>query len=212
MNILSEEEILKVINILEEVYPEANCELDYGTDFQLLISVVLSAQTTDKMVNQVTAKLFKCYKDLDAMLTLDEERLQEIIKRIGMYRIKAKNILALCRMLKFDYNGEVPDSFEELVKLPGVGRKTANVVLSTAFHQPAIAVDTHVFRVANRIGIVSEKNVLKTELSLMERLPKNKWTSMHHMLIWHGRRQCFARKPLCNSCRIKDLCKAYPVI
>ncbi len=212
MAILSKSKVAKVIALLEEIYPEADCELDFNTTFQLLISVVLSAQTTDKMVNRVTEPLFKDYPDLDRMLTLEELELQGKIKKIGLYKTKSKNLLALCRMLKSEFNGQVPDTMAELIRLPGVGRKTANVVLSNAFHQPAIAVDTHVFRVANRIGITEEKDVLKTEFALMVQLPKNKWSSMHHRLIWHGRRQCFARKPLCETCRINGLCESYPII
>jgi len=211
MTILSKTEVEKVISILFEVYPLADCELDYQSHFQLLIAVMLSAQTTDKMVNKVSDELFRDYPDLETMLTIDEDELQKILKRVGMYKTKAKNLMALCRMLLSDFNGEVPGTLEELVRLPGVGRKTANVVLSNAFKQPAIAVDTHVFRVANRIGITCEKDVYKTEISLMAQLPNDKWSSMHHMLIWHGRRQCYARKPLCETCRLKGLCRAYPL-
>jgi endonuclease-3 len=209
--LLTKAEVALVTAILEEVYPAADCELDFKTTFQLLVAVVLSAQTTDKMVNRVTEELFALYPDLTAMLTADEATLQGIIKRIGMYKTKTKNLMALCLMLKTDFNGEVPSTLEDLTKLPGVGRKTANVVLSNAFNQPAIAVDTHVFRLANRIGITAEKDVYKTELALMAKLPKDKWSIMHHRLIWHGRRQCFARKPLCETCQIKSICRAYPV-
>jgi len=209
MTLLNSKEIESLIGLLEEIYPEAECELDYRTPFQLLVAVVLSAQTTDVRVNEVTSVLFSRYPDLDAMLELKEEELAEIIRKIGMYKTKSKNVLALCRMLKADFGGQVPDNFDDLVKLPGVGRKTANVVLSNAFGRQAIAVDTHVFRVANRIGIVSEADPLKTELSLMERLPESKWSAMHHLLIWHGRRQCFARKPLCATCGINHLCIMY---
>ncbi len=206
---MSDKEVSTVISLLEEIYPFANCELNHRSPFQLLIAVVLSAQTTDIRVNEVTEELFRQYPDLDAMLELDEERLSVIIRKIGMYRTKSKNVMALCRKLKNDFGGNIPETFAELVTLPGVGRKTANVVLSNAFGQQAIAVDTHVFRVSNRIGIVSGSDPLKTELALMQRLPKEKWTAMHHMLIWHGRRQCFARNPQCASCGINDFCMMF---
>ncbi len=204
---LTEEEVNLILDKLEEMYPSAGCELDYRTPFQLLIAVVLSAQTTDKKVNEVTELLFSDYPDLDRMLTLSEEEIQNIIKKIGLYRNKAKHIVNLCRMLKIQYEGQVPGTYDELIKLPGVGRKTANVILSNAFHVPAIAVDTHVFRVSNRIGLAGSNNVLDTEKQLMDVVPREKWTQTHHMLIWHGRRVCFARNPKCDDCKLKDLCR-----
>ena len=201
-----EEKNMAVIHILEELYPEADCELQFNSTFQLLISVVLSAQTTDKRVNIVTTGLFAKYADLDDFLTLKEEELQEYIRSIGMFRTKAKNIMLLCRKIKNDFNGVVPGNYEDLISLPGVGRKTANVVLSNAFSQQRIAVDTHVFRVSNRIGIVREKDVLKTELALMQAIPEELWSKTHHLLIWHGRRVCHAKKPECGICRLNQLC------
>jgi endonuclease-3 len=204
-------EINKILEELKGLYPDAGCELGYKTPFQLLIAVVLSAQTTDKKVNQVTSKLFKDYPDLDSMLRLSEEEIQEAIREIGLYRNKSKNIRNLCMMLKEQFGGEVPGNYEDLIKLPGVGRKTANVVLSNAFNIPAIAVDTHVFRLANRIGIANAKDVLKTEIQLQEKIPKEKWILAHHLLIWHGRRVCSARKPRCEECKIQSYCKYYGI-
>lgn len=199
----------KILDILEELYPAAQCELNYRTSFQLLIAVVLSAQTTDKKVNEVTKELFSEYPDLDAFLLLSQEDLQNRIKKIGLYKNKSKNLYNLCRMLKEKYGGNVPSTYEELIKLPGVGRKTANVVLSNAFSIPAIAVDTHVFRVSNRIGLVDSPNVLGTECQLMEKIPKERWSMSHHLLIWHGRRVCSARNPDCHKCQVNNYCKYY---
>ena len=196
--------------LLEEMgrlYPAPECALEFGSLFQLLIAVILSAQTTDKQVNVVTKDLFRDYPDAASLAAADPEAVEEKIRRIGMYKTKAKNIIAASKILVEEYGGEVPEDFDRLVKLPGVGRKTANVVLAVGCGVPAIPVDTHVFRVANRIGIVEEKDVLKTELALMEQLPKDSWIDMHHALIWHGRRVCKARKPECDACSIADICR-----
>ena len=196
--------------LLEEMgrlYPAPECALEFGSLFQLLIAVILSAQTTDKQVNVVTKDLFRDYPDAASLAAADPDAVEEIIRRIGMYKTKAKNIIAASKILVEEYGGEVPEDFDRLVKLPGVGRKTANVVLAVGCGVPAIPVDTHVFRVANRIGIVEEKDVLKTELALMEQLPKDSWIDMHHALIWHGRRVCKARKPECDTCSIADICR-----
>lgn len=206
MAVLSKKKIAEAVELLEEMYPEADCELRFGSVFQLLVAVVLSAQTTDKSVNQVTKVLFDKYPDADSIASLEEEELQQIIKRIGMYKTKAKNVRNLARIIKDEYGGQVPGDYEKLIQLPGVGRKTANVVLANGFGEQRIAVDTHVFRVANRIGLVEEPDVLKTELALMEVLPENKWTRMHHALIWHGRRVCDARRPQCEQCGLNGLC------
>lgn len=206
MAVLSKKKIAEAVGILEEMYPKAISELQFGSVFQLLVSVVLSAQTTDKSVNQVTEVLFDKYPDAGAIAAMEEEELQRIIRRIGMFRTKSKNILKLARIINEGYNGEVPGDYEELIKLPGVGRKTANVVLANGFGVQRIAVDTHVFRVTNRIGLVEEPNELKTELSLMKALPNDKWIHMHHALIWHGRRVCAARRPNCPDCRLNGLC------
>lgn len=198
--------VTEVIKILEELYPEAECELTFESTFQLLISVVLSAQTTDKRVNIVTNVLFSKHPDLESFLKLTEIELQEYIRSIGMFRTKAKNIVMLCKLLNESFNGIVPGNYDDLITLPGVGRKTANVVLANAFSQQRIAVDTHVFRVSNRIGLVKEKDVLKTELSLMNVIPEEMWSKSHHLLIWHGRRVCHAQKPDCKNCKLNQIC------
>lgn len=206
MAVLTKKKVSEAIEILEGMYPEADCELTFGSVFQLLVAVVMSAQTTDKSVNQVTKVLFEKYPDAQSIAAMEELELQEMIKRIGMYRTKAKNVLHLARILTEEYDGEVPGDYDKLIALPGVGRKTANVVLANGFGEQRIAVDTHVFRVSNRIGLVKEPDVLKTELSLMKVLPEDKWTRMHHALIWHGRRVCDARKPRCPECPLNSLC------
>lgn len=200
------EDINKILNILEEAYPEAECALDHVNVFQLLVAVALSAQTTDKSVNQVTPALFAKYPTPYELAEAEPDDVAEYIKRIGMYKTKSKNIVGLAKALVNDFGGEVPDDYDALVSLPGVGRKTANVVLSVGFGHQRIAVDTHVFRVANRIGLTAEKDVLKTELSLMERIPEERWSRTHHSLIFHGRQCCDARKPKCDDCPIAVYC------
>lgn len=207
--ILNKEEIKEVLDNLSEMYPEAKCELNYSSPFELLIATMLSAQSTDKRVNIVTNTLFEKYKTPEDFLNLSQNELEEIIKTIGFYRTKSKNILGTCRILVDSYNSIVPDEREELIKLPGVGRKTANVVISNAFNQQAIAVDTHVFRVSNRIGIANSDNVVQTEKDLMNNIDYDNWSLSHHLLIFHGRRMCKARKPLCDTCPIKVNCLYY---
>lgn len=204
---LKKAQIAELIEEMRKLYPEAECALVHEDRFQLLIAVVLSAQTTDKSVNQVTPALFGRYPDAAALASAQAEDLEEILKRIGMYRTKAKNIIALSKMLMEKHGGQVPGDYDLLTELPGVGRKTANVVLSVGFGEPRIAVDTHVFRLANRIGITAEKNVLDTELSLMKAIPREHWIMMHHALIWHGRQVCSARNPKCSECAIESLCR-----
>jgi len=206
MTVLSKKKTKEAVQLLEDMYPEADSELQFGSVFQLLVAVVLSAQTTDKSVNQATKVLFDKYPDAAAISSMKEEELQQIIKRIGLYKTKSRNVLRLAQIVKEEYNGEVPGEYDKLIQLPGVGRKTANVVLANGFGEQRIAVDTHVFRVANRIGLVEEPDVLKTELSLMKTLPESKWTHMHHALIWHGRRVCDARRPQCELCRLNGIC------
>ena len=202
-----EEDTKILLEEMGRMYPAPECALEFGSLFQLLIAVILSAQTTDKQVNVVTKDLFRIYPDAASLAEADPSEVEQVIRRIGMYKTKAKNIIAAARMLMEEYGGEVPRDFDRLVKLPGVGRKTANVVLAVGCGVPAIPVDTHVFRVSNRIGIVNEKDVLKTELALMEALPEETWINMHHALIWHGRRVCKARKPDCDACPIADICR-----
>ena len=204
---IEKEQIKEVLDILEDTYPEAECALDHKDVFQLIVAVALSAQTTDKSVNLVTPALFAQYPDAEALAAADPEDVAEYIKRIGMYKTKAKNIVGMAQKLVSEHGGKVPEDYDSLVALPGVGRKTANVVLSVGFGHQRIAVDTHVFRVANRIGLVKAKDVLKTELSLMERVPEERWSRTHHSLIFHGRQCCDARKPKCDECPINTYCE-----
>lgn len=197
----------KILDILKETYPDAKCELNYETPFQLLVATILSAQTTDKKVNEVTKTLFKDYKDLNSFLKITNEELEERIKQIGLYRNKSKNLILMFRQLKENFNGEVPNTMEGLTSLAGAGRKTANVVLSNAFGVPSIAVDTHVFRVANRLGLANSENVLEVEKQLQKELPKNEWSLTHHLLIFHGRRCCTSRNPKCSECQLNNICK-----
>ena len=206
---LSKKKIEVVLKKLYEMHPEAECELVHSNAFELLIATVLSAQTTDKKVNQVTEKLFLEYKTPEDFLNLSQEELEIKIKEIGLYKSKAKHILSLCEDLIVKFNSQVPDNMEDLTSLAGVGRKTANVVMSNAFNIPAFAVDTHVFRVANRIGIADGKEVLQVEQQLMKNVPKNLWIITHHTLIFHGRRICKAAKPGCEICGISEYCKYY---
>lgn len=204
---MKKERIKDILDILDETYPDAECALHHKDVFQLIVAVALSAQTTDKSVNQVTPELFAAYPDAFALAEADPEEVSNYIRRIGMYKTKSRNIVNMAKVLAEKYDGRVPCDYDSLVELPGVGRKTANVVLSVGFGQQRIAVDTHVFRVANRIGFVSEKDVLKTELSLMKAIPEERWSRTHHSLIFHGRNCCAARKPDCENCAIKDLCE-----
>ncbi|MCI5727630.1 MAG: endonuclease III [Clostridium sp.] len=198
-----------ILDILEEMYPDARCELNYETPFQLLVATILSAQTTDKKVNKVTETLFKDYPSLVEFLTISNDELEERIKEIGLYRNKSKNIILMCNQLIQKFNGEVPNTMEELITLAGVGRKTANVVLSNAFNVPSIAVDTHVFRVSNRLGLASSDNVLEVEMQLRKEIVKSRWSKTHHLLIFHGRYCCTAQRPKCAECRLKEYCVYY---
>ena len=204
--LISDEHIPEILSRLEIMHPEAACALDFGTRFQLLSAVMLSAQTTDVSVNKVTPVLFAKYPTAEAMAEADPLEVQEIIKTIGLYKNKSKNIVALSKMLVSDFGGEVPGRFEDLVKLPGVGRKTANVVLAEGFGEARIAVDTHVFRVSNRIGLTCAKDPEGVEKMLMERLPEEQWSRAHHLLIFQGRKVCHARKPDCENCLLAGLC------
>ena len=196
----------KQVDILEQTYANAVPQLNFSSPFELLIAVILSAQCTDRQVNKVTPELFSAADTPEKMLELSQEKLESIIKSCGFYRSKSKHILGTCKMLVEKFNSEVPDKFEDLIKLPGVGRKTANVVSSIAFKVPAIAVDTHVFRVANRLNLAVGKNPLEVELGLQNAIPREKWSDAHHWLIWHGRLVCHARKPACDNCSLQDFC------
>ena len=206
---MEKEKVNKILDILEETYPEAECALRHKNVFELIIAVALSAQTTDVSVNKVTPALFEAYPDAKALSSASQEDVQKYIQKIGMYKTKSKNIIGLAKKLVSDFDGEVPCDYDSLVSLPGVGRKTANVVLSVGFGQQRIAVDTHAFRVSNRIGFVSEKDVLKTEFALMDIIPEERWSKTHHSLIFHGRNCCTARKPDCENCTIAELCEKH---
>ena len=199
----------EIVNYLDKLIPNPKCELNYNKDYELLIAIVLSAQTTDKRVNKVTEKLFSKYPDLKSLSEADISDIEEIIREIGTYKRKSIYVKEIATKLVEDDYLVVPNDREYIESLPGVGRKTANVFLSNIYNEPAIAVDTHVFRVTNRIGIVNEKNVEKTEFALMDVIPKNRWSHSHHLFIFHGRRMCKARKPECDACPIKDDCDYY---
>jgi endonuclease-3 len=204
MNKLKREEIFRR---LKAENPSPQTELEYGSDFQLLIAVMLSAQATDVSVNKATRALFKVAPTPEAMLSLGVDGVKGYIKTIGLFNTKAENVIKTCAALSVQHGGQVPASREALEALPGVGRKTANVVLNTAFRQIAMAVDTHIFRVANRTGIAPGRNVLEVEKRLLKHVPKDYLLDAHHWLILHGRYVCTARKPKCGSCLIEDLCE-----
>ena len=196
----------EMLKRLEKIYQGATTGLVFGSSFELLVAVILSAQCTDTRVNIITRRIFPVWNSPGKMFDLGVERLEELIHDCGLFRAKAKNILGTCRMLVEQYNGEVPGTMEELMKLPGVGRKTANVMLSHQFGVPAIAVDTHVFRVSNRTGLAQGKTPDDVEQGLMKLIPSPQWSDAHHWLIWHGRKICRARNPFCGQCCIGDLC------
>ncbi|MBC9251476.1 endonuclease III [Pseudomonas alcaligenes] len=197
----------EIFRRLHEDNPEPKTELAYSTPFELLIAVILSAQATDVGVNKATAKLYPVANTPEAIYALGVDGLSEYIKTIGLFNSKAKNVIETCRILVEQHGSQVPDNREALEALPGVGRKTANVVLNTAFRQLAMAVDTHIFRVSNRTGIAPGKNVVEVEKKLLKFVPKEYLLDAHHWLILHGRYVCQARKPRCGSCRIEDLCE-----
>ena len=204
--LIDNKNVTEVLDILETMHPEAACALDHRDPFELIVAVALSAQTTDVSVNKVTPELFRMYPDAESLAAADPDEVMEIIRTIGLYRNKSKIIVRLAGKLVSDFGGKVPHDFESLVTLPGVGRKTANVVLAEGFGVPRIAVDTHVFRVSNRIGLTDEKDVDATEETLMKRIPESSWIRAHHLLIFHGRKCCSARKPSCDKCGLNELC------
>ncbi|WP_298565193.1 endonuclease III [uncultured Phascolarctobacterium sp.] len=195
-----------ILALLEETYKGTETALHYSTPFELLVAVIMSAQCTDERVNKITARIFPKYNTPEKMGALSQEQLEEEIRDCGLFRSKAKNLLATCKMLVEVYDSVIPDTIEELMKLPGVGKKTANVVASIVYKVPAIAVDTHVFRVSHRLGLAKGDDPLAVEQELQKAIPKNKWSDAHHWLIWHGRRICKARKPLCSECVLVELC------
>ena len=192
---------------LEELFPDAKAELDFTNNFELIVAVVLSAQTTDIAVNKVTKDLFKKYPTPNDLMHADVEDVMETIKTIGLYKTKARNIIGLAKRLVEDYGGLVPSERKDLESLPGVGRKTANVVLSNAFGIPALAVDTHILRISKRLGLADETDdVLEVEMKLNNQFPKELWHKLHHQLIFFGRYHCIARKPNCDTCKMQDIC------
>lgn len=199
----------QIIEILKTAYPDAKCELNHKSPYELLVATILSAQSTDKRVNIVTSQLFKVADTPEKMLSLGEEKLKEYIKSIGFYNTKSKNLIAMSKALIQDYNSQVPDNMNDLVKLAGVGRKTANVVLSNCFCVPAIAVDTHVFRLSHRLGFSKSEDLLQVEYDLQKKIAKKDWSLAHHLLIFHGRYTCKAQRPSCEICNLKHLCTYY---
>lgn len=203
---LTKAEVVEVLDLIEERFPNAKAELHFENPFELTIATILSAQCTDVRVNKTTRILFPKYPTPKALAEADPAEVEEIIRPCGFYRTKTKNIMGTARILHEEYDDQVPNSRKELEALPGVGRKTANVVLSNAFGQPAIAVDTHVFRVSNRLGMSKTDNVEDCERELQRVIPKERWSKAHHLLIFQGRRVCKARKPLCEECNVRSLC------
>ena len=199
----------KVHRVLAETYPDAGCELDFDDAFQLLCVTVLSAQSTDRRVNGVRPALFAAYPDAAAMAGADRAHVEEIIKPTGFFRAKTESLLKLSQALVAEHGGEVPARLDQLVKLPGVGRKTANVVLGNAFDVPGITVDTHFGRLARRLGWTEEDDPVKVEADIAALFPRKDWTMLSHRLIWHGRRRCHARKPACGACPVARWCPAY---
>ncbi len=196
----------EMLALLEAEYGNTGTALNYNSPFELLIAVILSAQCTDVRVNVITARIFPQYNSAAKMLTLSLAELEELIRDCGLFHSKAKNILAACRIIEEEFGGEVPDTFDKLITLPGVGRKTANVMLSVCFGVPALAVDTHVFRVSNRTKLAKGNTPVEVEEGLMKVIPREAWGNAHHWLIWHGRKVCRARNPLCANCVVRDLC------
>lgn len=207
---MKKNDIIEMLEILKKTYPDAKCSLDFNTPFEMLIAVILSAQCTDERVNKTTPNIFAKYNTPEAFANMDIKQLEDLIHPCGFYKNKAKNIKATSKILVEKYNGKVPDSMEELMSLPGVGRKTANVVMLEAFNKPqGIAVDTHCKRIANKLGLSSKKDPEKIEQDLLKLFPKEYYKDANHILIWHGRNICCARKPKCAECPIKQFCKFY---
>ena len=203
------QDVLEIIKAVDELYINPKCELVFSSNYELLVAVILSAQCTDKRVNQVTSVLFKEYNTPEKMITLSQEQLEEKIRSCGFFHNKAKHILDCSKDLIDKYNGEIPSNKKELMALAGVGEKTANVVLATAFNVPAIAVDTHVFRVSNRLGLAKSKDVFKTQKQLEKVLPKDKWIKFHYALVLHGRYVCKSQRPNCEACELREYCDFY---
>ncbi|MEN9923540.1 MAG: hypothetical protein RIS09_1054 [Actinomycetota bacterium] len=198
-----------ILRILKKHYPDARCELDFDSPLELLVATILSAQCTDKRVNQVTKTLFKKYRTVDAYANANVKDIEAIIQPTGFYRNKAKSIHAMANTVRDKFDGKIPQTLDELVTLPGVGRKTANVVLGNAFDTPGLTVDTHFGRLVRRFGWTKETDPVKVEFAVMDIFPKKDWTYLSHVLIWHGRRYCHARKPACGVCPIAKYCPSF---
>jgi endonuclease-3 len=196
----------KIVRLLAQTYPDAHCALHYQNPLQLLIATILSAQCTDVRVNMVTPALFRRYLDAASFAAADQTELEKAIQSTGFFRNKARNIIACCKKIVEEHGGEVPGTMEELFALPGIGRKTANVILGNAFDVPGITVDTHVSRLSRRLGLTKNTDAEKIEQDLMQVIPQNEWTMFSHRMIFHGRQVCFARKPNCAGCTLKDVC------
>src|SRR5215203_2582908 len=198
---------LEILARLKKEYPDAHCELDFDTPLQLLIATILSAQCTDKRVNMVTPDLFNKYPDAESLSKADQTELEELIKSTGFFRNKTKSLLGMSSAVTQNHSGEVPHTMEELVKLPGVGRKTANVILGNAFNlNEGVVVDTHVGRLSTRLGLTTETDPVKVEQELMKLFTQDRWTMLAHLLIFHGRRVCDAKKPRCGECTLAEIC------
>ena len=200
-----------IYRLLSKSYPNVRCELDYSNAFELLVATVLSAQCTDKRVNQTTPALFKKYKNVKKMASADRKDIERLIKSTGFFRAKAKNIKGLSEKILTEFNGEVPNNLEDLITLPGVGRKTANVVLGHAFNIPGITVDTHFGRLSRRFGWSKENNPVKVEFEVAGLIPEKEWTNLSQRMIWHGRRVCHSRKPACGACSLAKLCPSFGI-
>lgn len=206
----TKKEAVEIIKILKDYYPDATCSLDFTTPFEMMISVMLAAQCTDERVNKTTPNLFSKYNTPEKMANIKQDELEDIIHPCGFYKTKAKNIIATSKILLEKFNGNVPNNMKDLQSLPGVGRKSANVVMLEAFHDPqGIAVDTHAKRISNRIGFSNESEPEKIEQDLLKQIPKEMYYDVNHLLVWHGRKICDARKPKCEECPVKMHCKDY---
>ena len=206
----TKKEAVEIIKILKDYYPDATCSLDFTTPFEMMISVMLAAQCTDERVNKTTPNLFSKYNTPEKMANIKQDELEDIIHPCGFYKTKAKNIIATSKILLEKFNGNVPNNMKDLQSLPGVGRKSANVVMLEAFHDPqGIAVDTHAKRISNRIGFSNESEPEKIEQDLLKQIPKEMYYDVNHLLVWHGRKICDARKPKCEECPVKMYCKYY---
>ena len=206
----TKKEAVEIIKILKDYYPDATCSLDFTTPFEMMISVMLAAQCTDERVNKTTPNLFSKYNTPEKMANIKQDELEDIIHPCGFYKTKAKNIIATSKILLEKFNGNVPNNMKDLQSLPGVGRKSANVVMLEAFHDPqGIAVDTHAKRISNRIGFSKETEPEKIEQDLLKQIPKEMYYDVNHLLVWHGRNICDARKPKCEDCPVKMYCKEY---